>query len=130
MTRRATTAFALMLAFAPFHSKADGVRPPVESLPVPLGATREQVLLGDRIFHGEAASGQCSVCHGADAKGTGNGNDLTTGMFIWSDGSVAMLKRSIVHNLAVSPGVDGDLTPDDVDAVTAYVWAISHRKPH
>jgi len=28
------------------------------SLPVPPGATQEQVLLGDRIFHGEAAHGK------------------------------------------------------------------------
>jgi hypothetical protein len=48
-------------------------------------------------------------------------------MFIWSNGSVNELKRTILHNMAVAPGMDGDLKPADVDAVAAYVWAISHQ---
>lgn len=60
-------------------------------------------------------------------QGTPNGNDLTAGMFVWSDGSVKELKRTVLHNMSVAPRMDGDLTPDDVDAVSAYVWAISHR---
>ena len=103
------------------------VRPSANSLPVPTGSSREQIIHGDRVFHGEAANGQCSVCHGKDGKGTANGNDLTAGMFVWSDGSVRELKRTILHNMAVAPGMDGDLTPADVDAVSAYVWAISHQ---
>ncbi len=95
---------------------------------MPLGATREQVLLGDRIFHGEAAGGMCSTCHGWDAKGTATGNDLTSGLFIWGDGSVRMIKATIANAVLIAPGRDGDLTPADVDAVAAYVWAISHRK--
>ncbi|HKM63701.1 MAG TPA: c-type cytochrome [Acidisphaera sp.] len=103
-------------------------RPPAESLPIPLGATRDQVLLGDRIFHGEAASGQCFVCHGSNARGTGNGNDLTTGMFIWGDGSLKAIRATILHNMEIAPRMDGALTAGDVDAVAAYVWAISHRQ--
>jgi mono/diheme cytochrome c family protein len=102
-------------------------RPSFAALPVPPGYTSEQVFLGDRVFHGEAANGQCSVCHGIDGKGTTNGNDLTAGMFVWSDGSVKELKHTILHNMAVAPGRDGDLNLDDVDAVSAYVWSISHR---
>jgi hypothetical protein len=30
--------------------------------------------------------------------------------------------------MAIAPGRDGDLTPEDVDAVVAYVWAIGHQK--
>lgn len=117
----------LKLVTPPLSIYRDQVRPPVETLPVPSGFTREQILHGDRVFHGEAANGQCSICHGIDAKGTANGNDLTVGMFIWSDGSVKELKRTILHNMAVAPGRDGDLEPADVDAVSAYVWAISHQ---
>jgi hypothetical protein len=29
--------------------------------------------------------------------------------------------------MEVAPGRDGDLEPADVDAVSAYVWAISHQ---
>lgn len=125
--RTALITAALLAMAGP--AAADGVRPPVDSLPVPLGATRAQVALGDRIFHGEAAGGRCSECHGVDAKGTGNGNDLTVGMWIWGDGSLHDLKRTVLHNMAIQPGMDGNLTPSDVDAVIAYVWAIGHQKP-
>ncbi len=113
---------------APMTVKAEKARPPAASLPVPPGATEEQVLLGDRIFHGEAAHGKCSECHGVDAKGTANGNDLTLGMWIWGDGSLRMIKGTITHNMAMAPGMDGNLSPADVDAVTAYIWALGHQK--
>jgi len=117
----------LKLVTPPLSIFREQVRPAAGALPVPTGFTREQILLGDRVFHGEAANGQCSLCHGIDGKGTPNGNDLTAGMFVWSDGSVKELKRTILHNMAVAPGRDGDLEPADVDAVSAYVWAISHQ---
>ena len=100
------------------------VRPPVATLPIPLGFTREQIALGDRAFHGEAAGGLCSTCHGNDAKGTPVGSDLTTGMYIWGDGSVRSIRQTILHNMAVAPGMDGGLKPPDVDAVAAYIWAL------
>ena len=130
MPRIAPVAVAvLVLCGWPMACRADGGRPAVASLPVPLGATRDQIALGDRIFHGEAAGGKCFNCHGADAKGTGNGNDLTVGMWIWGDGSIKMLKATIRHNMSIAPGMDGDLTAADVDAVAAYVWALGHQKP-
>jgi cytochrome c553 len=119
----------LKLVTPPLSIYRDQIRPSADTLPVPTGFTREQILHGDRVFHGEAANGQCSVCHGKDAKGTPNGNDLTAGMFVWSDGSIKELKRTILHNMAVAPGMDGDLKPADVDAVAAYVWAINHLPP-
>lgn len=115
------------LVTPPLSMYRDQIRPAASELPVPSGFSREQVEHGDRVFHGEAANGQCSVCHGIDGKGTPNGNDLTAGMFVWSDGSVRELKRTIMHNMAVAPGMDGDLKPADVEAVSVYVWAISHR---
>jgi len=117
----------LKLVTPPLSMFRNQVRPAAETLPVPRGFSREQIVLGDRVFHGEAANGQCSVCHGIDGKGTANGNDLTAGMFVWSDGSVRELKRTLLHNMVVAPGRDGDLEPADVDAVAAYVWAISHQ---
>lgn len=119
----------LKLVTPPLSMFRNQIRPPADTLPVPAGFSRDQVLHGDRVFHGEAANGQCSVCHGIDGKGTANGNDLTAGMFIWSDGSVKELKRSVLHNMAIAPGRDGDLEPADVDAVAAYVWAISRQEP-
>ncbi len=119
----------LKLVTPPLSLYRNQIRPTADALPVPSGFSREQILHGDRVFHGEAANGQCSVCHGMDGKGTPNGNDLTAGMFVWSDGSVKELKRTILHNMEVVPGRDGDLGPADVDAVAAYVWAISHSNP-
>ncbi len=122
-------ASALCLAFAiPAAAAADPVRPDPARLPTPPNGTREQVALGDRIFHGEAADGKCAECHGVDAKGTANGNDLTVGMWIWGDGSVSAIKATIGHNMKMAPGMDGRLTPADVDAVVAYVWALGHQK--
>ena len=112
---------------APLSVFREQIRPSAETLPAPLGFTREQIMRGDRIFHGEAAGGRCYDCHGPDAKGTPNGNDLTTGMYAWGDGSVNAIKRTITHNMAIAPGMDGDLKPADVDAVAAYVWALGRQ---
>ncbi len=103
------------------------IRVPPDTLPVPRGFTREQIVLGDKVFHGEAAGGQCSLCHGIDAKGSPNGSDLTTGMWFWADGTVSGIARILRHNMAVAPGMDGALQPADVAAVAAYVWALARR---
>lgn len=127
MRRAGPLAAALMLCAVPAYAQSG--RLPPEALRVPYGATKDQVLLGDRVFHGEAAGGRCHICHGWDAKGTPNGNDLTVGMFIWGDGSLKAIKANIAHNMSIAPGMDGALTPADVDAVAAYVWALGHQKP-
>ena len=124
----AACALALACTNSLASDDASAVRPSLDAMHAPPGVSWDQVVLGDRIFHGEHAGGRCSQCHGWDAKGTPNGNDLTVGMWIWSDGSVAQLKRTIVHNMSVAPGMDGELTPADVDAVAAYVWALGHQK--
>ena len=57
-------------ALPPEGIHPDAGRPSPAFLPLPPGATAEQVALGDRIFHGEARDGTCSGCHGSDAKGS------------------------------------------------------------
>jgi hypothetical protein len=104
----------------PLAVEREQVRPDPYSLATPPGFTREQILLGDRVFHGEKAGGQCSHCHGWDGKGTPIGNDLTTGMYIWGDGSVTTIKRTVLHNMTMAPGMDGDLKPADVEAVAGW----------
>ncbi len=122
-------ASALVVVLAvPQVANAGQGRPDPNVLPVPPGGTREQILLGDKIFHGEAADGKCAECHGVDAKGTAIGNDLTLGMWIWGDGSVTAIKTTIGHNMKIAPGMDGRLTPGDIDAVVAYVWGLGHQK--
>jgi glucose/arabinose dehydrogenase len=122
----------------PEGTNPDAGRPSVAALTLPPGATREQVELGDRIFHGEAADGTCTGCHGSDAKGTPVGADLTGSRWLWGDGSLKAITATITDGVAnpkrttgAMPPLGGaQLTPQDVVAVAAYVWAISHSEKH
>jgi mono/diheme cytochrome c family protein len=74
----------------------EGIHPVTgKTLPIPPGGSPDQVALGDRIFHGQAAGGTCAGCHGADGRGTAIGADLVAGNWLWSDGSVQGLMRVI-----------------------------------
>lgn len=105
------------------------------SLTPPQGATAEQLAQGEKIFRGQAASGTCAGCHASDGRGTQIGPNLTDDMWIWSDGSLAGIKNTIVKGVtaakqsigAMPPLGGAPLQPGDVDAVAAYVYAISHR---
>jgi glucose/arabinose dehydrogenase len=109
-------------------------RPPVASLPLAPGITREQLILGDHIFHGEASGGTCSGCHASDGKGSVVGADLASGSWIWGDGSMQAISRTITQGVPVAkraigamPPLGGaNLTAADVTAVAAYVWALGH----
>jgi mono/diheme cytochrome c family protein len=104
------------------------------ALPMPPGVTKDEVVLGDRIFHGEAANGTCTGCHGSDAKGSPQGPSLVKGYWLVGDGSF----QSITHIIAdgvpkprnysdpMPPRGGAPLSDTDVSAVSAYVWAISH----
>ena len=103
-------------------------------LPIPPGATKEEVALGDRIFHGEAEGGTCTGCHGSDAKGSPQAPSLVDGKWLQSDGSLARITRTIVDGVPkpkdysdpMPPRGGAQLSDQDVAAVAAYVWAISH----
>ena len=104
------------------------------SLPVPKGATRAMLDLGDRIFHGEVASGTCAGCHGADGKGTPLAPDLTAGKWMWSDGSLSGITATIRHGVpkpkeyrSPMPAMGGaQLDEQQLEAVAAYVWGLGH----
>ena len=106
-------------------------------LSVPKGFTKEQVALGSRVFHGEVADGTCGGCHGADGKGSPVAPDLTTGKWLWSDGSLQGLETTIkngvpepkAHPGAMPPMGGVDLSQPDLNAVSAYVWALGHPTP-
>jgi glucose/arabinose dehydrogenase len=108
----------------------------VASLPLAPGATRAEVALGGRIFHGEASNGTCSGCHGADAGGTSVGPALNNGVWVDSDGSLASITHIITVGVAhprnytgVMPPLGGaQLSQQDIAAVAAYVWAIGHAR--
>jgi mono/diheme cytochrome c family protein len=104
------------------------------SLPVPPGATPDQVALGGRIFNGEAAGGTCLGCQGYDAKGSPQAPALVTGKWLDSDGSLSGIARTITdgvpkpkHYSVPMPSRGGaPLSDSDVAAVAAYVWAVGH----
>ncbi len=106
-------------------------RPPegANNLPVPPGFTKEQVASGDRLFHAQT----CTGCHGADAKGTPVGPNLTSGTWLWGDGSVAALAQTITAGVpqpkqyrSAMPALGGaQLSGSDVQDLAAYLWAVS-----
>lgn len=106
--------------------------------PPPPGVTREQVALGSRIFHGEVGGGTCGGCHGSDGHGSPVGADLTHGPWLWSDGSIDGITKTLNQGVqhpkqaggAMPPFGGTPLKPDQVKAVVAYVYAISRQKSH
>jgi glucose/arabinose dehydrogenase/cytochrome c5 len=104
------------------------------SLPIPPGATKEEVSLGERIFLGEAAGGTCTGCHGSDARGSPEAPSLIDGKWLKTDGSLARIIRTVTNGVPkptnfpdpMPPRGGAPLSDSDVAAVSAYVWAISH----
>jgi glucose/arabinose dehydrogenase/mono/diheme cytochrome c family protein len=101
---------------------------------VPSGATQEMVALGDRIYHGQVGGATCTGCHGAGGKGTPLGPDLTDTKWLWSDGSYAAIAKTITSGVPqpkeyrspMPPMGGAQLTADQVSALAAYVWGLSH----
>ncbi|MBE7220084.1 MAG: PQQ-dependent sugar dehydrogenase, partial [Caulobacteraceae bacterium] len=100
----------------------------------PPGATKQEVALGDKIFHGEIDKGTCGGCHGGDLSGTPIGADLMDGKFMWSDGSLKGIEHTIANGVpkpkdhpgAMPPMGGMQMSQADLKAVAAYVWAVSH----
>jgi mono/diheme cytochrome c family protein len=103
--------------------------------PVPPGATPAEVTLGSRIYHGEIAAAPCVGCHGTNGEGTPLGPSLTSNKWLWGDGSLHSIVKIITDGVqhpkeyrAPMPPMGGaQLSPSDVAAVAAYVWALSHQ---
>jgi mono/diheme cytochrome c family protein len=116
----------------------EGIHPDAgaASLPVPPGATADEFALGKKIFDGEVAGATCAGCHGAGGVGSPVGADLTAGTWLWSDGSLEGITKTILagvpepkeHAGAMPPKGGVDLTDDQVKAVAAYVWSLGHQK--
>ena len=109
---------------------------PVVDAPPP--ATRAALVSrGDSIFHARA----CARCHGPDAKGTNNGPSLLGPTFLHIKGGYSEYVRIITsgvpadsikdksHRLNMQPrgGNQNPLNDDDIRAVAAYVYSLSHK---
>ena len=105
------------------------------ALPTPPGATPQEVALGRRVYEGQVASAPCAGCHGSDGKGSPQGPDLTSGHWIWGDGSLAAIEHTInvgvprpqKYGAPMPPMGGAQLSSSELSAVAAYVWALGHR---
>jgi glucose/arabinose dehydrogenase/mono/diheme cytochrome c family protein len=103
-------------------------------LPVPEGATRKMVALGERIYRGQVGGASCTGCHGESGQGTPLGPDLLGKKWLWSDGSYAGIAKTITEGVLqpkqyrspMPPMGGAQLTPDQISALAAYVWGLSH----
>ena len=93
---------------------------------------------GDSIFRGKVAAGTCITCHQANAKGIpGLAPDLTDKTWLHGDGSLPGIIATIEKGVpkpkqAAAPmlpkgGVN--LTSEQISAVAAYVYSLSHPPP-
>ena len=104
-------------------------RPPAAAGPI----TRQMVALGDSIFESKAAGGICYTCHGAEAKGTQLGPDVTDQQWLNGDGSYEFIVQTITSGVLTPKQFPGPmppfgqmLSPDQVRAVSAYVYSLTH----
>ena len=108
---------------------------PAHLPPLPHGMTLDQITTGDALFHGKAG---CYVCHGVEAQGMpAAGDGITAGLsyvpYQW-DAISALVRNGLPDVESRSPiamparGARGDLTPDEIRLVSAYVWAISQTR--
>jgi mono/diheme cytochrome c family protein len=113
----------------PDAARAANTRPPV-----PDGARREMVSLGERIYRGQVGGAACTGCHGESGQGTTLGPDLTGKKWLWSDGSFGGIAKTITDGVSepkqyrspMPPKGGAQLSADQVSAVAAYIWSLSH----
>jgi mono/diheme cytochrome c family protein len=94
------------------------------------------VALGERIFNGQAGGGTCAGCHGENGKGSSLSPDLTRGQWLWGDGSLESIRKTIADGVPqpkefrspMPPKGGAALNDSDVAAVAAYVWTISRER--
>jgi glucose/arabinose dehydrogenase/mono/diheme cytochrome c family protein len=106
------------------------------NLPAPPGIAPDQVALGNRIYRGEAAGGTCAGCHGSNGEGSPLAPSLVTSSWLWGNGSLQSIEQIIENGVPqpkkyrdpMPPMGGAQLSPSQVTAVAAYVWALNHRK--
>jgi mono/diheme cytochrome c family protein len=94
--------------------------------------TPELIAQGDKIFHGP---GNCYACHGSNAQGS-VGPNLTDAEWVHSKGTydeiVAQVMKGVPKEesksgIVMPPKGGSTISDDDVKAVAAYVYSLSHK---
>ena len=100
-------------------------------------ATPATLALGDSVFHGKAGAALCYVCHGPAGKGVaGLGPNLTDKEWLNGDGTVAFIEKTVTEGVPkpkkapapMPPKGGGQLNDEQIKAVAAYVFSLSHPK--
>ena len=100
--------------------------------PAPTGVSAELIAQGDKIFHGP---GLCYACHGSNAQGA-VGPNLTDGEWLHSKGTLEEITAQVMKGVPKEESKSGIVMPpkggsaisdDDVKAVAAYVYSLSHK---
>ena len=98
----------------------------------PTAVTPAAIAQGDSIFHKD---GLCYACHGAKAEGA-VGPNLTDAEWLHGDGSYDFIVATVTSGItaeqakkgiAMPPKGGSSITDDQVKAVAAYVYSLSHR---
>lgn len=103
--------------------------------PLPAGMSIATIVAGDAIYHGK---GNCFACHGSEAEGLPAAGDALTVSLNWAQydwtSIDSLINAGIPQVLTRSPiqmppkGGKSNLSPAEVRAVAAYVWAISQTR--
>jgi mono/diheme cytochrome c family protein len=99
---------------------------------LPQGVTQAMVDKGNEVYHKQ---GLCYACHGQDAKGL-VGPNLTDDVWLHSKGSFDELVKQIAAGVTKEQSKSGvpmppkggaSISDEDVKAVAAYVYMLSHK---
>jgi mono/diheme cytochrome c family protein len=100
---------------------------------LPEGITQEMVAQGQQLFTGQ---GNCFTCHGMDGRGTTLAPDLTDGQWINAttgefEEVVEVVRTGVAqprqYPAPMPPMGGASLSDEQVRAVSAYVYSLSHR---
>lgn len=96
------------------------------------GLIPELIAQGDKIFHGP---GNCYACHGSNAQGA-VGPNLADAEWIHSKGTLEEIVAQVTHGvpkeesksgIPMPPKGGSTISADEVKAVAAYVYSLSHK---
>ena len=124
------TRFGLLVAA--LASLGGGQAVAQEKVAAPAGVTPAAIAQGDSIFHKD---GMCYACHGSNAQGA-VGPNLTDAEWLHGDGSYDMIVATVTSGvpadkakkgIAMPPKGGSSITDEQVKAVAAYVYSLSHK---
>lgn len=103
-----------------------------EKAAAPAAVTPAAIAKGDTIYH---KAGLCYACHGSNAEGA-VGPNLTDAEWLHGDGSYDMIVATVTSGVPADKAKKGipmppkggsSITEEEVKAVAAYVYSLSHK---